>query len=175
VLRERCDSPLLEEAAAKIVRELKWTGVGQLDFIAKADMTEPYLLEMNPRWWGALNLAVVNGFDFPLGLVTMLLDGQPVSSAFCEGVPRRKSLWIVGELMACRAELMQGKLYSPFSSLWRILFPGRDCAYDDFSWRDPLPLLFEVVHYFERFLRAHCEALQGSTAPHPSPPQPGEG
>ena len=162
VLRERCDWPLLADAAAKIVRELNWTGIGQLDFIANAEMTEAYLLEMNPRWWGALNLAVVNGFDFPRGLVTMLLDGEAVPSAFREVVPSRKSLWIAGELMACRAELMQGKLHSPFTSLWRILFPGRDCAYDDFSWRDPLPLAFEIAHYFERFVRARSETAQGS-------------
>jgi len=32
---------------------------------------DAFLIEMNARFWGALNLAVQNGFDFPRGLVTM--------------------------------------------------------------------------------------------------------
>jgi hypothetical protein len=161
-LRERCHWQALADATEKVVRALKWTGIGHLDFIANSSLTEAYLLEMNPRWWGALNLAVVNGFDFPLGLVTMLMDGEPAPNAFCEVTPPRKSLWIVGELMACRAEIMQGKLYAPLSSLTRILFPGRDCNYDDFHWRDPLPLVSEFAHYFGRFLRVRMNARRAA-------------
>jgi predicted ATP-grasp superfamily ATP-dependent carboligase len=131
-----------------------WTGIGHLDFIADATLNQLYLLEMNPRWWGALNLAVVNGFDFPPGLVTMALEGEPVAGAFCEPAVRRKSLWILGELIACRAELMQGKWYAPFTSLQRLLCAGRDCSCDDFCWSDPRPLMAETAHYLGRFLNA---------------------
>lgn len=152
VLRERCDWKMLADAAEKIVAGLQWTGIGHLDFIANPSTSQPYLLEMNPRWWGALNLAVANGYDFPLGLVSMLLDGEPVSSAFCEIRPARRSLWIVGELVACQSEVMQGKLFAPLASLRRTLFPGRNTIYDDFSWSDPLPLLAETLQYLGRFL-----------------------
>jgi hypothetical protein len=80
---------------------------------------------MNPRFWGALNLAVQNGFDFPRGLVTMLTKGEPDSDCFKPLLQPLASLWIVGEIIAGVAEFRTGKGLAPVASAGRILFSDR--------------------------------------------------
>lgn len=152
VFRERCHFPLLEDYAQKMAKELNWTGIGHFDFVVDAQQSSAYLIEMNPRFWGALNLAVKNGYDFPRGLVTMLTTGEPDAQSFKPVSPSISSLWIVGETIASVGELRHGKPLAPLASLKRIFLSGRHCSYDDFRWLDPLPLLIEFAYYGSSFL-----------------------
>ncbi|QLE40898.1 ATP-grasp domain-containing protein [Nostoc sp. C052] len=152
VLREPCDSPLLLEYTQRMAAALNWTGIGHFDFLADTQISSAYLIEMNPRFWGALNLAVQNGYDFPRALITMLTTGTPDSKSFLPSLQPVSSLWIVGEIIASVAEFRSGKKLAPLASLGRIIFPGRHCKYDDFRWHDPLPLLMEFVYYGNSFL-----------------------
>lgn len=154
VLREPYEFPLLREYTERLVRALNWTGIGQLDFIVDRGGAQTYLLEMNPRLWGALYLAVRNGYDFPRGLVTMLLSGQPDRACFQPSTHPVKSLWIVGELIAGLSEFRRGKRLALLTSLGRILAPTSRCIYDDFRWHDPLPLLAEIAYYGTHFVLA---------------------
>jgi hypothetical protein len=106
---------------------------------------------MNPRFWGALNMAVQNGYNFPLGLVTMYERGEPDPSAFMPRPNAVKSIWILGELIAGLNETLRGNPTAILSSLRRIIFPARGTGYDDFRWKDPLVLPAEIVQYFSRF------------------------
>jgi predicted ATP-grasp superfamily ATP-dependent carboligase len=151
VLREPCDWPLLRHYTERLSQALSWTGVGHFDFVANRALTRAVFLEMNPRFWGALNLAVSNGYDFPRGLVTMLIRGKPDDEAFRPSSRRTKSLWIIGELIAGTADLRHGRWLAPFQSLARVLF--HPCSvYDDFRWDDPLPLIAETLYYGKEFL-----------------------
>ena len=82
---------------------------------------DAFLIEMSPRFGGALNLAVENGFDFPRGLVTMLTKGEPDSDCFKLLLQPVGSLWIVGEIIAGVAEFRPGKGLAPLASAGRIL------------------------------------------------------
>ncbi len=152
VFRERCHFPLLEDYAKKMAKELNWTGIGHFDFVVDSQQSSAYLIEMNPRFWGALNLAVKNGYDFPRGLVTMLTKGEPDAQSFQPVSPSISSLWIVGETIASVGDLRRGKLGAPLEALKRIFLPGRYCSYDDFRWHDPLPLLIEFAYYGSSFV-----------------------
>ena len=99
VLRERCSHPEIERLTARLARELQWTGVGHLDFILGED-GRPYLLEMNPRFWGALSLAMHHGLDFPAALASLALAGKPDPGCFAAR-SGGQSLWLAGEMMAC--------------------------------------------------------------------------
>lgn len=152
VLREPCEFPLLHDYTQRMAKALNWTGIGHFDFIVDSQLSSAYLIEMNPRFWGALNLAVQNGFDFPRGLVTMLTKGEPDSDCFKPLLQPLASLWIVGEIIAGVAEFRTGKGLAPLASAGRILFSDRPRTYDDFRWHDPLPLLMELTHYGSSFL-----------------------
>jgi len=157
VLREPYKWSLLQDYTEKIVRALEWTGVGHFDFVATPDRSQAYLLEMNPRFWGALNLAICNGYNFPLGLVSMYEKGEPDPAAFSPIDHQLKSLWIVGEIIASIAEIREQKWLAPLGSLKRILFPETKTSYDDFRWSDPLPLIAEMIYYGSHFFRSGYE------------------
>lgn len=151
VLREPADLPELKEDTSKIVRALNWTGIGHFDFIMDEKSRRPVLIEMNPRFWGALNMAIKNGYDFPRALVTMLTNGKPNAESFQPKEKPVKSLWIAGEMIAAMDELMHGKLFAPLMSLRRVLLHRGRYSFDDFRWNDPFPLLVEMVHYATGF------------------------
>jgi predicted ATP-grasp superfamily ATP-dependent carboligase len=154
VLREPSNWELLGEYSRQIVRELRWTGIGHLDFAGKRDENRAWLLEMNPRFWGALNMAVQNGYNFPLGLVSMYQRCDPEVAALSPRMRPRKSLWIVGELMAGLKETRPHHPTALFSSLSRIVFPGPGVVYDDFRWSDPLVAIAEAIQYIRRFWKS---------------------
>jgi predicted ATP-grasp superfamily ATP-dependent carboligase len=133
-----------------LCRELKWTGIAHLDFVADGTGSKAYLLEMNPRFWGALDLAVKNGFDFPRALVTLQLIGAFDATCFTIRSQSR-SLWIAGELIACLDDIRNGRWLEAAKSPLRFL---RARSFDDFRLRDPLPLIVELTYYFTGFLRA---------------------
>ena len=74
-VRETVDAPKMEEVGAFLLRKLKWHGVAQIDFRWDGS-SEPWLIEMNPRFWGGLAQSIESGFDYPYWLYQLALDGQ---------------------------------------------------------------------------------------------------
>ncbi|MEK7466457.1 MAG: ATP-grasp domain-containing protein [Planctomycetota bacterium] len=62
-LRESAKDPALEEAAIRLLRHIGWTGVAMVEFKKRSDGFT--LMEVNPRFWGSLALAVEAGVNFP--------------------------------------------------------------------------------------------------------------
>jgi biotin carboxylase len=150
VFREPAFSAEILHATTRLCRELKWTGIGHLDFVADETGSKAYLLEMNPRFWGALDLAVKNGFDFPRALAELQLTG--VFDATCFTIrPQATSLWIAGEVIACLDDIRHGRWLEAAKSPFRFF---RSRSFDDFRLRDPLPLMIELAYYFTGYLRA---------------------
>jgi predicted ATP-grasp superfamily ATP-dependent carboligase len=65
----------LFDASLKILRPLRYTGVAMVEFKVNPKTKEWIFIEVNPRFWGSLPLAVASGADFPLMLFQMLVDG----------------------------------------------------------------------------------------------------
>jgi predicted ATP-grasp superfamily ATP-dependent carboligase len=59
-----------------IMKKLKWHGVGMVEF--KKDIKDGNfkIMEINPKFWGSLDLAIASGVDFPYLLYKMLLNGD---------------------------------------------------------------------------------------------------
>src|SRR4029453_1437163 len=58
----------LLQAATQLLSTLNWHGIAMVEF--RAQQPGPfYLMEINPRLWGSLALAVDAGVDFPWGLL----------------------------------------------------------------------------------------------------------
>lgn len=74
-----CESviePKLVEYTRRLAREFSWTGVAMAEFKQDAD-GDFRLLEINPRFWGSLPLAIRAGVNFPESLCKMAL-GFPI-------------------------------------------------------------------------------------------------
>jgi predicted ATP-grasp superfamily ATP-dependent carboligase len=75
----------LDELGLKLLDALKWHGPAMVEF--KFDIKEKKfkLMEINPRFWGSVNLAICAGVDFPYLYYTMARDGD------CESVLKYKT------------------------------------------------------------------------------------
>jgi len=79
-----------------IVEALQWSGVAMVEFKEDAASGTPYLMEVNARFWGSLQLAIDAGVDFPaLLLRSMEGDAIPEVTEYRLGV---RSRWLWGEI-----------------------------------------------------------------------------
>lgn len=69
-------APVLHDAATRLLREMRWTGVAMVEFKWRPESNEYRLMEINGRFWGSLPLAVAAGADFPAMLAALLLEGK---------------------------------------------------------------------------------------------------
>ncbi len=75
VLRETVPAPEIERIGAGLLGGLGWHGVAEIDF--RWDGTSrPWLIEVNPRFWGGLPQAVEAGWDYPYLLYRLAVDGR---------------------------------------------------------------------------------------------------
>ncbi|RKX42235.1 MAG: hypothetical protein DRP27_09660 [Thermotogae bacterium] len=76
---ERSD---VKRYALKLLKALNWYGVAEVEFLFDKRDKMPKLLEINPRFWDPLSLAIASGVDFPYLLYKMALedDIEPVTS-----------------------------------------------------------------------------------------------
>ncbi|WP_303905185.1 carboxylate--amine ligase [Thiohalomonas denitrificans] len=58
-------SYLLQQSAERILQKVGWHGPAMFEFRVAPDGI-PYLMEINPRFWGSLQLALDAGINFPL-------------------------------------------------------------------------------------------------------------
>ena len=112
----------------------------------KDDSTGIYhLMEINAKFWGSLDLALVSGADFP---------GMLVKDAFGEEINRQEY-----SLKTRFQWILNGDLFHLLSRPWHLPAIIRDLfiAKNDFWIRDIKPNLFQVLciplHYYKKWFR----------------------
>ena len=75
-LRETVNRPELVEIALRLLKALRWSGVAMVEFKIDPRDNKPKLMEVNPRWWGSLQLSILSGVDFPYLLYKLITEGD---------------------------------------------------------------------------------------------------
>ncbi|MBK9413389.1 MAG: carboxylate--amine ligase [Bacteroidetes bacterium] len=142
VCAESFSDDKLKETGMLLLDHLKWNGVAMVEF--KKDNTDGkyYLMEINPKFWGSLELALCSGVDFPEYII-MEQRGEviPAINLYKEKVVFQ---WILnGELFHF--------LERP-SSFLRII-KTMLISKKDFRWSDIKPNLFQFVNIFVHYYK----------------------
>ena len=130
----------LSARIAAFLRDLRWVGLVQLQFIVGSDGTE-HLIDVNPRFYGSLELAIRAGVDFPT-LWAASATGRPLTAS---RTPRAgvRYQWLGGDLRHAAR--------SPRGSLARdvgaSLAWSRSAVHPIWSPRDPLPTVYWVAAF----------------------------
>lgn len=66
----------LKKVGLELLRPLRWHGVAMVEFKKDARDGKFKLIEINPKFWGSLDLAITSGVNFPKLLVEMALNGD---------------------------------------------------------------------------------------------------
>jgi predicted ATP-grasp superfamily ATP-dependent carboligase len=103
VLRESI--PLDHELLARsldLLHGFGWQGVAMVEFKLDSGTGVPYLMEINGRLWGSLQLAIDAGVDFPRLLALLALGSRPAPVTTYESGMRLRWEWgDVDHLLAC--------------------------------------------------------------------------
>ncbi len=126
-------TPELLGYATTMLDRIRWHGVAMVEFLVTPD-GRYFLMEINPRLWGSLALAIDAGVDFPVGLFLMATDQR---------IPRRTTYrvpyytrdivpdarWIV--------ECLRLQPVTGFQEVMRLgrVIVGRE-SWDHFDWKD---------------------------------------
>ena len=130
-LRESVRFPEIEEYATTLLKALDWHGVAMVEFRVDPRDGEPKLMEINPRFWGSLQLAIYSGVDFPYLLYKMAIDGdvEPMFE-YKTGVKVR---WLLlGDILWFLGASNKLKALPEFLKF-------RGMGYDVLSLSDPMP------------------------------------
>lgn len=134
-VQESIHFPELKEIALKIMEGLPWVGVVELEFMIDRINDRIVFMEINPRFWASLEMAVLAGVDFPYLYYKVAMEGdcEEVFS-YHEGL---KARWLYpGDILHFLTSRNRFRLDPPF-------FSGKRSGVNDdiFTWKDPFPLL----------------------------------
>jgi predicted ATP-grasp superfamily ATP-dependent carboligase len=70
----------LFQMGRRLLESLEWTGLAMVEFKFDEIRRQYFVIEVNPRYWGSLPLAVNSGVNFPVlhALSALEIDYQPV-------------------------------------------------------------------------------------------------
>ena len=62
---ETVENPGLVRLTGKLLKSLDFFGIADIDFVIDKRDNQPKLMEINPRFWGSVQVAINAGVDFP--------------------------------------------------------------------------------------------------------------
>jgi len=149
-LRVSAHNPILENIAHRLLDAMDWHGLAMVEFKYSSKTKEGWFIEVNPRLWGSIHLAVSAGVDFPALLYITATQGPKAALnrlvPWKEGVVAR---WYLGDCIAAAGQLKQGKVMSAL----RMIVPGRADTYDDWFLDDPGAMIGQVAYYLGKFIK----------------------
>jgi predicted ATP-grasp superfamily ATP-dependent carboligase len=132
-LRESVHHPQIEELGIRLLQSLKWHGVAMVEFKVDPRDNEPKLMELNPRFWGSLALAIHAGVDFPYLLYRMAM-GEEITPIVDYKVGVRCRWLLPGDILHFLQNPHRFHLKPGF-------FQFRGTPDDILSCDDPLPIV----------------------------------
>lgn len=158
VLRESVAAdPVLADRAAALLASFRWQGVAMVEMKVDEETGTPYLMEINGRFWGSLQLAVDAGVDFPALLVECAAGRPPKAPPpYRPGV---RSRWEWGDVdhLLTRIRRSPAELALPagapgrLSTAARVLAPwSRGRQGEVLRASDPAPFVRETIDWFLR-------------------------
>ena len=137
--------------AEALLEELDWTGVAMVEFKVAEDTGVPYVMEINGRFWGSLQLAIDAGVDYPSILVSLMAGNTrlPALSDYKTGIHNR---WLWGDVDALllsifskREKKRLGDKHPGLIGAIRDFIESRpNQRFEVLRWSDPLPWIVET-------------------------------
>jgi predicted ATP-grasp superfamily ATP-dependent carboligase len=142
----------LRDRSRELLQRFGWHGVAMVEYKRELATGRPYLMEVNGRFWGSVQLAIDAGVDFPRLLAASALRERiaPVTT-YRLGV---RSRWWWGQIDHLISRVRRSSALPPGTrSATRalgdlILGPFRSENYEEvMRWSDPRPFFRETIRW----------------------------
>ncbi|HPZ06808.1 MAG TPA: ATP-grasp domain-containing protein [Candidatus Eremiobacteraeota bacterium] len=138
-LCESCLRPSITDLAIELLKKLNWFGVAMVEFKVNPGDNTPYLMEINPRFWGSLQLAIYSGVDFPYLLYKIALKEKVIKIK--EYKIGTKFRWLIpGDILNFISNPERLKILPDFFNFFE-----KNITHAIFAWEDPLPILGNIL------------------------------
>ena len=141
-LREGAEHSQIMALGLSLLKSLNWTGVAMAEFKVDPRDGLPKLMEVNPRFWGSLHLAIVSGVDFPY-LVLKMARGEMFEPVLHYPVGKRCRWLLFGDILHFLKNPHRFHLRPSFFDFFEP-----NTSYDIISREDPLPVLGAMATFF---------------------------
>jgi predicted ATP-grasp superfamily ATP-dependent carboligase len=146
----------MQSAAAKLLGAAELTGAAMVEFRVASDGT-PYLMEVNCRFWGSLQLAIDCGVDFPW-LSYQITQGLPLGEPQPYALGRRLR-WLMGDLDSLIIELRQAQSTARDKAravgAFLRSFVDPFCRQEIMRLSDPAPAMREIANWLKALRGSH--------------------
>jgi predicted ATP-grasp superfamily ATP-dependent carboligase len=145
----------LRDLSRALLDRFGWRGVAMVEYKRDSATGKPYLMEVNGRFWGSLQLAIDSGVDFPRILAACALgESQQQMPSYRVGV---RSRWWWGQIDNLVGRVRLSAAFDPLPPDTRstgrvfgdlLLGPLRRADYEEvLRWSDPGPFWNETIRW----------------------------
>jgi predicted ATP-grasp superfamily ATP-dependent carboligase len=139
------------EIAKNILGPIKWNGVAMVEFKVTKD-NKPYLMEVNGRFWGSLQLAIDAGVDFPF-LLYKQFSTVGALLPVCEYKKGIQLRWLLGDVdnLIITLKNFEVSVKTKLISIVNFLRLYRSNQFYEVNRFDDIgPAIHEFINYFKR-------------------------
>jgi predicted ATP-grasp superfamily ATP-dependent carboligase len=138
-LRESVRHDNIRDMAHTLLKALDWFGVAMVEFKMDPRDGIPKLMEINPRFWGSLSLAITAGVNFPYLLLKMS-RGETFKPVEHYQIGKKCRWLLPGDILHFIFNPKRMSLLPEFIYFW-----DKKTSYDILSLKDPMPILGRML------------------------------
>ena len=140
----------MQRHAQYLLTAARWVGPAMIEFRVGNDGV-PYLMEVNGRFWGSLQLSINSGIDFPWLWYELLLGkATDLNIGYRTG---RRLRWLLGDLDNLIIQLKAQRSPRPKKAKaiadFLRSFVDLSCKQEVFCWTDPAPAAQELKSWLK--------------------------
>jgi predicted ATP-grasp superfamily ATP-dependent carboligase len=144
--REHANNDLLYQYTHKLLDAMNWHGFAMVEYKVNPRSGKIWFIEVNPRLWGSLPMAVNAGVEFPYLAYLCATEGSDAAIRYQDGISVSNSFrgkWLLGDLAVGIKEIIRFR----FRDVVKMM-PERVNAYDDFYLDDLTAFAGQFMCYF---------------------------
>ena len=142
-------NPKIIDYGLKILREIKWYGVAMVEFRKDCRDGEFKLMEINPRFWGSLPLAIASGVDFPYLLCRMVIGENVELNKYETGI---KCRFLMRDLSALIQALKETNRKVSYLKAFLKSFFDKNVLYGDISLKNFGPTAYTLFSFIKQVM-----------------------
>jgi predicted ATP-grasp superfamily ATP-dependent carboligase len=139
----------IEAATKTIFDSIGWNGLAMCEFKVCPKTGKFWFIEVNPRMWGSISLAIESGIEFPYLAWLCANNGPEAAIKYHKSskiIYDWRARWLLGDIFL----ILKNLIKLNFKTVYIIIFKERANSIDDFFWDDLLVFPGEVLAYLKR-------------------------